>query len=245
MNRNVKIARELVKLAKSLVAENVSLFENDKKAIIDKCHDKDCTCTFKETTNQLQAFITLDMSHDYEKFTIVEEIDDNGTLAYGVEGDGVSQEYGLHGGKINSLDDALKCIFEGDDEEEADNGLQLYEILSKFCNKLMKKCKYLTNADPFFDTDNYNSWDDTYTIRLTDDDISKNGSSYITYEITLSLSEGCLLVRNQITKNGQSTQYKQLYKGKWDTFESPEVMSDMLDTCAYRINQLHKSEKKS
>jgi len=106
MNRNVKIAKELVRLAKSLVGATIHHyidFNDDVEKINDACEKNGCTVKYKFTKHSMEATISNGCQIFADEFKDV-FFDDEPSIDYSAKKDG-------KGVPCGDLDDAIDFVF--------------------------------------------------------------------------------------------------------------------------------------
>lgn len=109
MNTNAKIAKELVRLAKRLVAADENDFSEERAKILRKCVQNNYSAIFEDDGDIYSAILTDNLYND--EFTIQMKIE-NGSKTYGIEGDGIGQEYNVDTAKYTNIDKVLSLIFD-------------------------------------------------------------------------------------------------------------------------------------
>lgn len=110
MDRNVKIAKQLVRLARSLVGATIHHyidFNDDVEKINDACEKNGCTVKYKFTKHSMEATISNGCQIFAEEFKDV-FFDDEPSIDYSAKKDGKDVGCG-------DLDDAIDCVFGGKD----------------------------------------------------------------------------------------------------------------------------------
>lgn len=109
MNTNAKIAKELVRLAKSLVAADENDFSEERAKILRKCAHNHYSVIFEDDGDTYNAILTDNLYND--EFTIQMKIK-NGSKTYGIEGYGFGQEYNVDTAKYTDINQVLSLIFD-------------------------------------------------------------------------------------------------------------------------------------
>ena len=110
MDRNVKIAKQLVRLARSLVGATIHHyidFNDDVEKINEACEKNGCTVKYKFTKHSMEATISNGCQIFAEEFKDV-FFDDEPSIDYSAKKDG-------KGVPCGDLDDAIDFVFGGKD----------------------------------------------------------------------------------------------------------------------------------
>lgn len=110
MDRNVKIVKQLVRLARSLVGATIHHyidFNDDVEKINEACEKNGCTVKYKFTKHSMEATISNGCQIFAEEFKDV-FFDDEPSIDYSAKKDG-------KGVPCGDLDDAIDFVFGGKD----------------------------------------------------------------------------------------------------------------------------------